>query len=55
MPSMGKLPDFKFGKTLDSYADKSRQKGMNLLIFAPDKYSTREKTYQKGRSFKSLT
>ena len=44
MPSMGKLPDFKFGKTLDSYADKSRQKGMNLLIFAPDKYSTTEKT-----------
>lgn len=55
MPSMGKLPDFKFGKTLYSYADKSRQKGRNLLIFAPDKYSTRGKTYQKGRSFKSLT
>lgn len=42
MPNKGKVPDFKFGKTINSYADKSRQKGRNLLIFAPDKYSTRE-------------
>ena len=52
MPIRMEMPDLIFGKTINSYTDKSRQKGRNMLILAPDKYSTTEKSSKIAHSSK---